>query len=349
MSNPSLQRGPLFQTARFRDRDELSALIQGGSSEFMQKAPGAFGGEFTFVGLDHGMIQFGEINLPHLASGVSQNQCFGVLFNLSADPDWTWRGQSLDPHALIAMAPRSDIQMLMPAQASWAFLSVEYEPLGQALMALNGSDSSLFDEGSRLLVPTPDSHEALRSRLGAVLAAVRRDPTLLEVPEARKGLEQWVIASLARVLGSALRVRPSQRSWSRSRAARSIEVFLESAPLEQISLSDLCAVSGVSERTLRDVFQEYYRMSPSRYLRVRRLHQVRRALRRANPDLQTVQSVANRHGIWHLGRFAADYRSLFGESPAETLRRPPGGDWASRSTTPQGKARRPLPFLPRPS
>ncbi|HEU5179613.1 MAG TPA: helix-turn-helix transcriptional regulator [Candidatus Polarisedimenticolia bacterium] len=349
MSSPSLQKAPLFQTARFRDRDELSALIQGGSSEFMQKAPGAFAGEFTFVGLDHGMIQFGDIDLPHLAGGVSQNNYFGVLFNLSAEPDWVWRGQSLDPHALIAMAPRSDIQMLMPAQTSWAFLSMEYEPLGQSLVALTGSDAPLFEEGSRLLVPTADSHQALRTRLGAVLAAVRRDPTLLEVPEARKGLEQWVITSLARVLGSSLRVRPSHRSWNRARVARSVEAFLDSAPIEQISLSDLCAVAGVSERTLRDVFQENYRMSPSQYLRMRRLHQVRRALGRANADLQTVQSVANRHGIFHLGRFAADYRSLFNESPAETLRRPPGRDWGSAPTTSHGKARRSLPFLPRPN
>lgn len=348
MSNPNLQKAPLFQKASFRDQDELSSLIQGGSSEFMQKAPGAFAGDFTFLGLDQGMIQFGEINLPHLAGGVSQNHYFGVLFNLSADPDWVWRGQNLDPHALIAMAPRSDIQMLMPAHTSWAFLSIEYDPLSQALVALTGSDAPLFDQGSRQLLATPDSHEALRTRLGAVLAAVRRDPTLLEVPEARKGLEQWVIASLARVLGSSLRVRPSQRGWNRARVTRLVESFLESTPMEQISLSDLCAVSGVSERTLRDVFQENYRMSPSQYLRVRRLHQVRRALRRANPDLQTVQSVANRHGIWHLGRFAADYRSLFSESPAESLRRAPGADRNSRPT-PRRKTRRPLPFLPRPS
>ncbi|MCI0409881.1 MAG: helix-turn-helix domain-containing protein, partial [Acidobacteria bacterium] len=63
-----------------------------------------------------------------------------------------------------------------------------------------------------------------------------------------------------------------------------------------------------------------YGMSPVQYLRLRRLHQVRRALRRADSDLNTVQSVANRFGIWHMGRFAVEYRKLFGESPLETLK-----------------------------
>ncbi|MCI0658294.1 MAG: helix-turn-helix domain-containing protein, partial [Acidobacteria bacterium] len=89
-------------------------------------------------------------------------------------------------------------------------------------------------------------------------------------------------------------------------------------------LADLCAVTGVSERTLRTVFQESYGMSPVQYLKLRRLHQVRRALRRADADLNTVQSVANRFGIWHMGRFAVEYRSLFGESPLETLKEVPG-------------------------
>jgi AraC family ethanolamine operon transcriptional activator len=100
-----------------------------------------------------------------------------------------------------------------------------------------------------------------------------------------------------------------------------VEAYLASNSQESLYLADLCSVAGVGERTLRYTFQERYGMSPVRYLKLRRLHQVRRALRRADPDLNTVQSVANRCGIWHLGRFASEYRSLFNESPLETLKK----------------------------
>jgi len=29
--------------------------------------------------------------------------------------------------------------------------------------------------------------------------------------------------------------------------------------------------------------------------------------------------MANRHGFWHMGQFAKDYKNLFGELPSQTL------------------------------
>lgn len=55
------------------------------------------------------------------------------------------------------------------------------------------------------------------------------------------------------------------------------------------------------------------------FLRQQRLHGVRRKLLAAGPGEATVNREALETGFRHLGRFAADYRALFGESPRETL------------------------------
>jgi AraC-like DNA-binding protein len=49
---------------------------------------------------------------------------------------------------------------------------------------------------------------------------------------------------------------------------------------------------------------------------------VRRALMREDPSTATVTRLATDYGFWELGRFAAAYRQLFGETPSASLRRP---------------------------
>ena len=98
---------------------------------------------------------------------------------------------------------------------------------------------------------------------------------------------------------------------------------LEEKPGESLYITEVCRAIGVSIRTLQMCCQEELGMGPKRYLLLRRLHLARRALRAAAPDATTVTDIATRCGFWHLGRFAGEYRSLFGESPSVMLHRQP--------------------------
>jgi len=53
---------------------------------------------------------------------------------------------------------------------------------------------------------------------------------------------------------------------------------------------------------------------------MRTLHQIRRALKTADPSRATVSEIATQFGVWHFGRLAQDYHFLFGELPSQTLR-----------------------------
>jgi len=94
--------------------------------------------------------------------------------------------------------------------------------------------------------------------------------------------------------------------------------------LTRITLSESLTsrpAAGVSERTLRDVFVEYFGMGPLTYIRTWQLHRIRAALLEAEPGQATVTSVAMRLGVWDLDTMAGRYRHLFGERPGVTLRR----------------------------
>ena len=63
-------------------------------------------------------------------------------------------------------------------------------------------------------------------------------------------------------------------------------------------------------------------MSPGRYLRLRRMSLASRALARAVPGARTITQIATDFAFWELGRFAVEYRNLFGESRRDIAARP---------------------------
>lgn len=87
-----------------------------------------------------------------------------------------------------------------------------------------------------------------------------------------------------------------------------------------LRVDDLCALAGVSPRTMRTAFQATLGMPPSRYIRRRRLNLVRSALQAAVPGQVTIAAVAHHFGFHDPGRMAADYHELFAEYPSDTLR-----------------------------
>jgi AraC family ethanolamine operon transcriptional activator len=105
---------------------------------------------------------------------------------------------------------------------------------------------------------------------------------------------------------------------TRRRVVERAESFLRENLSEPIALGDLCAVTGVSERSLRNAFHDVYGVSPKQYMLQARLAQVHAALSSgAGP---TVTTVATDHGFFELGRFACRYKATYGQHPSATLR-----------------------------
>ena len=88
----------------------------------------------------------------------------------------------------------------------------------------------------------------------------------------------------------------------------------------KMSIADLVAHCGVSERTLRKHFRRFMAVSPLKYWRQARLAAARSFLLKGS-SATSVTEVATRFGFGHFSRFAQDYRGHFGEAPSSTLQR----------------------------
>jgi AraC family ethanolamine operon transcriptional activator len=155
-----------------------------------------------------------------------------------------------------------------------------------------------------------------------VLRTASVEPTVLTAAAALAAMQADVLAACRSAVGcEPATVTTGRPMVPRAYVIRTAKALIEGCEDEVLGIDDLARAVEVSVRTLQTAFLEYYGVPPHRYITLRRLHQVREALRRADPDETTVTKIAARFGFWQFGRFAGQYRRLFGEKPSETLHR----------------------------
>ena len=147
-------------------------------------------------------------------------------------------------------------------------------------------------------------------------------PMVLTHPEVAHCLEQAIIETMVDCLSGG-RI-DEEKAAVRQHAAimRRFHLVIEKHVDEPIYVPELCRAIGASQRTLRVCCQEHLGMGPKRFLLLRRMNMVRRALQESTPMTSTITEIATRYGFWQFGRLAAEYKALFGETPSATLARP---------------------------
>jgi AraC family ethanolamine operon transcriptional activator len=233
----------------------------------------------------------------------------------------------------ICVFPRTDYESVSRPGfrvCTLSFLDERLAVLAEALGVPQALDR--LAEPGRTIECDPRAITEIRSRLGRLCRAVRARPELALRPAVRYELEFEVPAAILLALAPARKRRPRPLAARRAAALRRALGFIEEHRHEPLRVRELCAVAGVSWRTLDYAFQDRFSVSPKRYLTSLRLQGVRRDLRRA-PDDAKVADIANLWGYWHLGKFAADYRDQFRELPSLTLGRATNGS-ATRAAGP---------------
>jgi AraC-like DNA-binding protein len=173
---------------------------------------------------------------------------------------------------------------------------------------------------SLIVIPPKAAFDCFLRLHEAAVTLAEHAPAVLTSSEAALGLEASLIECLCD-LAEGETVKECWTEQCHSIVMQRFRRLLEDSPDTAIYLPETCVTIGVSQRTLRYCCQEQLGMSPKRYLVVRRLHLAQRALSAAVAGETTVTEIATEFGFWHLGRFSCDYKSLFGESPSDTLAR----------------------------
>jgi AraC-like DNA-binding protein len=200
----------------------------------------------------------------------------------------------------------------------WAGMSLPPGDLEKAVKATTGGE--MGDPSSSLWAkPSAENFTRIRVLHHEVNRMASAGETVLDHPEVVRSLEQTFTASMvACITGGTCGSHGT--GWHRHQQIMlRFREWLDANKDRAVYLEEVCTALDISAPTLRRCCEEHLGMSPMYYLWLRRMNLAYQGLKRHSQT--SVTATAMNFGFWHLGRFADEYRSLFGESPNATLAR----------------------------
>src|SRR6266436_2281433 len=314
-------RMPGSGTSTFIDSDDYQASLSHLRIDLLVTSQGVFNARLTWATLHHLQLLHGEEAMPRIAYVSLAPTLVFVGFAARPDLPMVWGGVELQTGDLIFHRRGERFHQRTTGPCSWSLVGLAPEHL-ESYGVLSGKPLSL-PAAARILRPAARDAARLRRLHAQACRLAETRPKVLAHPEVARAIEQGLIHALVTCLAAKARDDGSARRHHAGIMVRFEEVLADH-PNRQLHLPELCALIGVSERTLRSCCAEFLGISPSRYVLLRRLKQVRIALRDADPVRSNVADIARGDGFTELGRFAGAYRNAFGEAPSTTLRRAPG-------------------------
>ncbi len=220
----------------------------------------------------------------------------------------------LDSNSLLLMDPRYGLDAVVESNFSAYTFSVNDDCLRKLAEVYQLPDpvSEAARAGSERELPSQQL-TAIRSSLEEALL---QSETHVAQEMTRSLIESEIPGMVLRCWFGA-NDRPSPQARNRTRVLRKALDYIAAFPQEPLTVERLCMASAGSMSTLERAFAEHFGVSPKRYLMLSRFSGVRRALLNIT-DTRSITSVANEWGFWHMGKFAADYKRIFGQLPSET-------------------------------
>jgi len=261
-------------------------------------------------------VQTGDEGAANFYEGVIHKDALILYMPLMAPETMSINGHGLDDTSLAVISPNGLAIARALTAVRVTMLTVPVDML-RTTKRFDPRDMAVLASSNGVLAVDPARLASLRRMIVRFMAI---EEPLSE--SAGRAAEEEFMAHILETVASSVASNDAKRGrpWvSREQVLTKILDLITCAETEVLYVEDLCQVTGVSERTLRSVFNEAFGLGPIRYLRHRRLHLVRAALRAALPGRDTVASIATEFGFWDFGRLAREYNALFGELPSQTL------------------------------
>jgi len=226
------------------------------------------------------------------------------------------------PGDLFLLAPNHELYSRFISGNHYAATFVSPSELFEFLESQQpgSADDALWQQPTSVLSADPAIAAVRAQNLQTLLAAMKTHGPTMSNGAADFFKRSILELMTTPVLHGAHDYRGPRLQQSKVQLVRDVECHLLKAGNRPVHITQLTEKFKVHRRALHRAFIDVLGIPPITFLRHKRLGNVHAVLLRGGPDAM-IKAVAIEHGFLQLGRFAGEYRQLFGEKPSETLRR----------------------------
>ncbi|WP_431038503.1 helix-turn-helix domain-containing protein [Pseudomonas yamanorum] len=299
------------------DIDEHARNMDGWQVRYDQLSPGPFTGELVAFRSDWMQLVRDRSNQALIKRGAAWKGAITFSIPLSANGPVYCSGHPIHEPSLLVAHGENLPDLRTPQHLDLLGVAIEEHAL-EHVLERQGSQFRITDLPKCYRLGHSSVQRDLAALFDELAGCDQGRDAVLGHDSIRRGIRDAVMLHVLELIApdQAPPLNPTTRKRMVDRAREYALSHLD----EPLSILDLCNHIGASRRKLQYCFQETLGINPVAYLRALRLNAVRRELR-TSTQTHGVQEVAARWGFWHLSRFSGDYRTLFGESPSQTLRR----------------------------
>lgn len=279
----------------------------------------------------HG-VRLRDVSLLHVDLGTaatldvpSMGPYFAVHMPINGRAVCTHDGATfeVDPNNALVTSPGMSLTMRLAYDSPQLVVRIEQESLERHLTRMLGGrlhHGIVFEPEMDL---TTEASMRWTGALQLLHTEVFYPDSLVARGQGIGSLEELLMSTLLLLQPSnhdAHLVLPAPQTGRR--VVREALDYIEAHLRDTVTMADIARGVHMSIRAVQQGFRDELGTTPMLYLRDRRLERAREDLTDGLPsDGVTVTEVAQRWGFHHLGGFAGLYRTRWGESPSETLRR----------------------------
>lgn len=305
-----MMNNALKSTFKFNGFDHFEQMMSiSNLVEHSQMDCGIFRGELTQVICGPVIIHRHRMNRKLLQNGIGASGFTTFLLTDNLEEDLYWRKKKLNGNTLGIL--RDNMEHSCITTVNFSGVSVTFENIFLDRFVSSEGYLNFFKtikNNETLKIDKKDAH--MIRQLVKNLCKYEIKDTEIITSDLPKLIIETVLSS-----DSNTKHKPGLgRAIVFEKAKKLIHDNVENPINVQLLLNEL----GTSERNLRYAFNQHAGISPKKYINYYRLNKARQLI--VSGKFEKIVESAHQIGFWHSGKFASDYKLLFGEYPSETNR-----------------------------